>query len=157
MILNSFMLESMMLERQYQLQRLAKQERLLAGLPHHKRLRYLMRCLSTLFFAIRTYMQQLVLPDQSADYNGMQDETFPMKGLAMNTQIQAEEQLVIAPSLEIDATAGDGLAQRGFTAEEIATLLWLKRWYQSGGSDRMELVRHWEFLKFLVLHDRLEV
>ena len=149
MILSSSMLEILMLERQYQLQRIAKQERLLAGLPHHKRLQYLMRCLSTLFVAIRTYMQQLVLPDQPAVCDGMQDETFPMKGLAMNTQIQAEEQLVIVPSLEIDATPGDGIAQRGFTAEEIAALLWLRSWYQSGGSDRIQIVRHWEFLKFL--------
>jgi len=25
-------------------------------------------------------------------------------------------------------------------------LLWLRRWYQSDGSDRIPLVRHWEFL-----------
>jgi hypothetical protein len=38
MILNSFMLESLMLERHQQLQRVAKQERLLASLPRHRRL-----------------------------------------------------------------------------------------------------------------------
>jgi len=28
-------------------------------------------------------------------------------------------------------------------------------WYQSGGSDRMQLVRHWEFLKWLVVTGKL--
>jgi hypothetical protein len=72
----------------------------------------------------------------------MQDETFPMKGLAMNTQVQAEEQLVILPSLDTDALDRDGLTQCGFTIEESAALVWLRQWYQMGGSDRMELVRH---------------
>lgn len=157
MILNGLMIESMMLERQYQLQRMAKQERLLAGLPHHKRLRYLMRCLSTLFVAIRTYMQQLVLPDQPAVCDGTQDGTIRKKGHAMSIQIQAEAQLAIVPPLETEAIESDGLVECGFTAEESAALLWLRSWYQSGGSDRIQLVRHWEFLKFLVLHGRLEV
>ena len=43
------------------------------------------------------------------------------------------------------------LAECGFTAEEIVALLWLRHWYQSGGSDRMQVVRHWEFLKLLVM------
>ncbi len=75
----------------------------------------------------------------------------------MNTQIQASEQLTIATHGETDALERDGLAQCGFTAEEIAALLWLRRWYQSGGSDRMEFVRHWEFLKWLVMTGKLEV
>jgi hypothetical protein len=73
----------------------------------------------------------------------------------MNTQIKAEEQLTIAR--ETDVPEMGRLAQSGFTAEEIADLLWLRRWYQTGGSDRMEIVRHWEFLKWLVVTGRLEV
>jgi hypothetical protein len=42
------------------------------------------------------------------------------------------------------------VAQSGFTPEEIAYLRRLRDWYQRGGSDRVELVRHLEFLKFLV-------
>jgi hypothetical protein len=42
------------------------------------------------------------------------------------------------------------LAHSGFTPEEIASLLRLRDWYQRGGSDRVALVRHLEFLKFLV-------
>ena len=49
----------------------------------------------------------------------------------------------------------DELAQDSFTAEEIAALFRLRGWYQSGGSDRMQLVRHWEFLKWLVVTGKL--
>jgi len=35
-------------------------------------------------------------------------------------------------------------------------LLWLRHWYQTGGSDRMPLVRHWEFLKWLVMAGMFE-
>jgi hypothetical protein len=51
----------------------------------------------------------------------------------------------------------DKLAQYSFTAEEIAALFWLRGWYQSGGSDRAELMRRWEFLKWLVVTGKLAV
>jgi hypothetical protein len=58
------------------------------------------------------------------------------------------------------ADAGDTerkrLAQCGFSSEEIVSLFWLRQWYQSGGSDRVAMVRHWEFLKLLVMHGKLE-
>jgi len=69
----------------------------------------------------------------------------------MNPQIQVEEQRTI------DILEKDKLAECGFTAEESASLLWLRRWYQSGGSDRMQLVRNFEFLKLLVMSGKLEV
>ena len=47
------------------------------------------------------------------------------------------------------------LAQSGFTPEEAASLLRLRDWYQRGGSDRIEVVRHLEFLKFLVKTGKL--
>lgn len=75
----------------------------------------------------------------------------------MNPQIEAEEQLTIAIRGETDIPEMDGLAQCGFTDEESAALLWLRQWYQTGGSDRMQLVRHWEFLKWLVMTGKLEV
>lgn len=74
----------------------------------------------------------------------------------MNPQIPAEEQLPIATHRETDAPERDGLAQCGFTAEESIALFWLRQWYQTGGSDRMEVVRHWEFLKWLVMMGKLE-
>jgi len=51
----------------------------------------------------------------------------------------------------------EGLAADGFTSEEIFSLLWLRQWYQTRGSDRVVLVRHWEFLKLLVLTGKLDV
>jgi hypothetical protein len=49
------------------------------------------------------------------------------------------------------------LAQWGFTAEEIASLLWLRQWYQTGGSDRAAVVRYLEFLRLLVRSGELEL
>ena len=80
-----------------------------------------------------------------------------MKGRAMNTQIQTSEQLTTATHAGTGASEMDELAQYSFTAEEIAALFRLRGWYQSGGSDRMQLVRHWEFLKLLVRSGKLEV
>ena len=75
----------------------------------------------------------------------------------MNTQVQISEQLKEATHAEAGTSEMDELAQYSFTAEEIAALFWLKGWYQSGGSDRLELVRCWEFLKWLVVTGKLEV
>jgi hypothetical protein len=50
----------------------------------------------------------------------------------------------------------EALAQRGFTQEEIASLLGLREWYQHGGSDRIDVVRYLEFLKFLVRNGKLQ-
>jgi hypothetical protein len=49
----------------------------------------------------------------------------------------------------------EALAQKGFTREEIASLLRLREWYQHGGSDRIHVVRYLEFLKFLVTNGKL--
>src|SRR5258708_7572441 len=49
----------------------------------------------------------------------------------------------------------EGLDGCGFTTEEIVSLLWLQHWYQTGGSDRVEPLRQWEFLKYLVLNGKL--
>lgn len=50
----------------------------------------------------------------------------------------------------------DVLMQHGFTTDEVISLLWLRQWYQTGGSDRMEIVRHLEFLRTLVTSGKLE-
>lgn len=49
----------------------------------------------------------------------------------------------------------DALAKDGFAQHEIVSLLRLRQWYQNGGSDRVNVVRHLEFLKFLVMHGKL--
>jgi hypothetical protein len=74
----------------------------------------------------------------------------------MKQQIQAEEERNMAVRLEAGAAERDQLAQCGCSTEEIVALLWLRRWYQTGGSDRMELLRRWEFLKWLVSAGMLE-
>jgi hypothetical protein len=68
----------------------------------------------------------------------------------MNPRMQSKEQLEMATHTEETATETERLARCAFTPEEIVSLLWLRQWYQSGGSDRAAIVRHLEFLRFLV-------
>jgi len=75
----------------------------------------------------------------------------------MNSDIQAVEQLERETQVQGARTESDMLAQCGLSAEEIVALLWLRQWYQTGGSDRVQVLRHLEFLKFLVLHGKLEL
>jgi hypothetical protein len=50
----------------------------------------------------------------------------------------------------------EALVQSGFTQDEIASLLRLREWYQHGGSDRIDVIRYLEFLKFLVKKGKLQ-
>jgi len=70
--------------------------------------------------------------------------------MVMNPQTQTEEQLETERHAEVAPTEEDLLAQWGFSSEEIASLLWLRQWYQSEGSDRAVIVRYLEFLRLLV-------
>jgi hypothetical protein len=80
-----------------------------------------------------------------------------MKGHDMNPQIHAAEERLVATHVETTVTETESLTLYGFTPEEIATLLWLRRWYQTGGSDRAALLRHWKFLKHLIITGKLEL
>ena len=73
----------------------------------------------------------------------------------MNTHIDVEERLEIDSLVQIAGSEIDMLVRCGFSREEIAALLWLQQWYQTGGSDRVQIVRHLEFLKLLVLNGKL--
>jgi hypothetical protein len=75
----------------------------------------------------------------------------------MNTYTQREAQCELATQTETPVTETMLLARWGFTAEEIASLLWLRQWYQNGGSDRAVIVRHLEFLRFLVKNGAMAV
>ena len=75
----------------------------------------------------------------------------------MNPSISIEKHLERETPVQANVTETDNLAQCGFSTEEIVALLWLRHWYQTGGSDRVQIVRHLEFLKFLVLHSMLEL
>lgn len=74
----------------------------------------------------------------------------------MNSQIHSEEPLMTT-TVETTTTDMDMLAQQGFTSDEILSMLWLRQWYQNGGSDRTEIIRHLEFLKLLVLNGKMEL
>jgi len=77
--------------------------------------------------------------------------------VAFTTPIEAEKQSEMSAHRESAGADAERLVGCGFTAEEIAALLWLQQGYQTGGSDRFVLVRHWEFLKYLVLTNRVDV
>lgn len=72
----------------------------------------------------------------------------------MNPQTQPLEMIQNVETAEGEM---ETLVQCGFTTDEIASLLWLRQWYQSGGSDRVEIVRRLEFLKLLVISGKMEL
>ncbi len=51
----------------------------------------------------------------------------------------------------------DVLTQLGFSEDEVISALWLRQWYQNGGSDRIEVLRHLEFIKLLVMKGKIEL
>ncbi len=74
----------------------------------------------------------------------------------MNPQIQSEKSFETS-MIPTTITDEDELAQRGFTADEIVSLFYLRQKYETGGSDRVEVVRHLEFLKMMVLSGRIDL
>ena len=72
--------------------------------------------------------------------------------MRMNTQ-----PLERLPEVNTVVTETEVLEQYGFTQDEIISLLWLRQWYQHGGSDRVEIVRRLEFLKLLVVHGKIDL
>ena len=79
------------------------------------------------------------------------------KDKKMNSQSTMKENYESTTSVETPASDIDTLTQSGFSADESVSLLWLRQHYQSGGSDRAEVLRHWEFLKLLVTSGRMDV
>ncbi|HYB02076.1 MAG TPA: hypothetical protein VED37_17775 [Ktedonobacteraceae bacterium] len=75
----------------------------------------------------------------------------------MNPQIQSENELTITNTTDMTIAETDTLIQNGFTSDEIVSLIWLRNWYQTGGSDRVEVVRYLEFLKLLVVSGKMEL
>jgi hypothetical protein len=73
----------------------------------------------------------------------------------MNIHISTQEQDEMTVYTDAMVTDREELAADGFTSEEIVSLLWLRQWYQTVGSDRVAVLRHWEFLKLLVLTGKL--
>ena len=75
----------------------------------------------------------------------------------MNPQMPMEVQPERSSYAEIAVSDTDLLASWGFDPHEIASLLWLRQWYQNGGSDRATIVRHLEFLRLLVQSGELDL
>ena len=75
----------------------------------------------------------------------------------MNTHIDVEERLEMDSLVQMAGSERDMLVRCGFSREEIAALLWRRQWYQTGGSDRVQIVRHLEFLRLLVQSGDLEL
>ena len=73
----------------------------------------------------------------------------------MHRHIDGEERLAMDATLQMAGAERDRLVRCGFSREEIAALVFLRQWYQTGGIDRVQIVRHLEFLKLLVLHGKL--
>jgi hypothetical protein len=75
--------------------------------------------------------------------------------LLMNTDILAEKHFEMETQVQATRLETDMLAQCGLSAEEIVAVVWLRQWYQTGGSDRVQIMRHLEYLRFLVLHGKM--
>lgn len=157
MLPNIYIHEQSALERLQHQQCEGGQERMLAGLPRHRGLRCPVGLLSRCLAVVRTSLQRRKLPVLSAVCNRTRYRAPGRKDRSMNPQIQAEEQLNRITYTQQDAIEIARLARCGFTAEEALALLWLRHWYQSGGGDRVPLLRHWEFLKQLFIAGKLEV
>ncbi len=94
----------------------------------------------------------------------IEQQSSVQKQLSVEEQVPAQEDRIEQePPLKEEQFLPQGdltekklLAQRGFTPEEVFALFWLRQWYQHGGSDRVIIVRHLEFLRRLVRNGTLE-
>ncbi len=59
--------------------------------------------------------------------------------------------------IETSVIEKDILTDGGFSAEESLAVLWLRQWYQTGGSDRAAVLRHLEFLKKLLSDGKIDL
>ncbi len=75
----------------------------------------------------------------------------------MNTYNTFKEDLATTTIEEMVVSDFDTLAASDFSAEQIVSLIELRQRYQSGGSDRAAILRHWEFLKLLVTSGKMEM
>ena len=74
----------------------------------------------------------------------------------MNPSSTLKEDLETTTIEETVVSDFDTLTAYDFSAEQIVALLELRQRYQSGGSDRASVIRHWEFLRLLVASGRME-
>ena len=99
--------------------------------------------------SVDAYRCNLHLPDGNSSCKGRREST------GMSTH-SLDNSLDIGTDAQSAILETEALAQHGFTRDEIASLLRLREWYQQGGSDRINVVRYLEFLKFLVRNGKLQ-
>jgi hypothetical protein len=75
----------------------------------------------------------------------------------MITDIQDKGHLIMETQVQTTCTEINLLVEGGLSHEEIVDMLLLRQWYQTEGSDRVQIVRHLEFLKLLVLQGKIEL
>ena len=75
----------------------------------------------------------------------------------MNTYSTFKEDLATTTIEEMVVSDFDTLTASNFTADQIVSLIALRHRYQNGGSDRAEILRHWEFLKLLVASGKMQI
>jgi hypothetical protein len=63
--------------------------------------------------------------------------------MMMNININAKKHDEMVAHTKTITTDIERLAGYGFITEKIVSLLWLQKWYKMGGSDRIEVLRHW--------------
>lgn len=74
-----------------------------------------------------------------------------------NPQTHSEQAVTPVHQVDTNINEDEALIHLGFSDEEIMSLLWLRQWYQHGGSDRVEVLRRLEFVKQLVMHGTIEL
>ena len=74
----------------------------------------------------------------------------------MNPYSTLKEDLETTTIEETVVSDFDTLTACDVSAEQIGSLIKLRQRYQSGGSDRASVIRHWEFLRLLVASGRME-
>jgi hypothetical protein len=75
----------------------------------------------------------------------------------MNFHLDIQQQHRTTTCLEAMPSEQELFSKWGFNAEEIASLLWLSQWYQTGGNDLAAMLRSLKFLLLLVHSGELEL
>jgi hypothetical protein len=96
----------------------------------------------------------LMYKDSSSVLAG-KEQCLSVRVCLMNSYIDNEELSETNTPVLTMETEPDSLSRCGFSSDEITALLWLRQWFQTRGSDRVQIVRHLEFFKYLVLNGRL--
>src|SRR2546421_6980520 len=109
--------------------------------------------------SVDAYRCNLHLPNGNSSCKGKR-ESIDMSTHSLDNSLEdnslEDNSLDIGTDSQSAIMETEDLAQHGFEQDEITSLLRLREWYQNGGSDRIDVIRYLEFLKFLVSNDKLQ-